>query len=81
MPFFTSNRSRKLAEPTYDHKVIAETADDLLLATGDDRPGMALRGRGVGWWVGAWEFHASDPHRHQYRVWDSNPQVLSDSGV
>ena len=38
VPFFTFNRSRKLAEPTDDPAVIAETAGDLLLALGDDRP-------------------------------------------
>ena len=38
VPFFTFSRSRKLAEPTYDPAVITETARDLLLALGDDRP-------------------------------------------
>jgi len=38
VPFFTFNRSRKLAEPTYDPAVITETARDLLLALDDDRP-------------------------------------------
>ena len=38
VPFFTFNRSRKLAEPTYDPAVIADTALDLLLGLEDDRP-------------------------------------------
>ncbi|KGN37929.1 DNA polymerase IV [Knoellia subterranea] len=37
-PFFTTTRIRKLAEPTYDPKVIAATALDLLRGLGDDRP-------------------------------------------
>jgi DNA polymerase IV len=37
-PFFTTTRIRKLAEPTYDARVIAETALGLLSALGDDRP-------------------------------------------
>jgi DNA polymerase-4 len=37
-PFFTTNRVRKLAEPTFDAEVIAQTALDLLVALADDRP-------------------------------------------
>ena len=37
-PFFTTNRIRKLAEPTYDAELIAATALDLLLGLEDDRP-------------------------------------------
>lgn len=37
-PFFTTNRVRKLAEPTFDPEVIAQTALDLLAALEDDRP-------------------------------------------
>jgi DNA polymerase-4 len=37
-PFFTVNRSRKLAEPTYDPEVIADTALDLLHRLEDPRP-------------------------------------------
>ena len=37
-PFFTTNRIRKLAEPTFDPEVIACTALDLLYGLGDDRP-------------------------------------------
>jgi DNA polymerase-4 len=37
-PFFTFQRIRKLAEPTYDADVIARTAQDLLAALADDRP-------------------------------------------
>jgi DNA polymerase-4 len=37
-PFFTVNRSRKLAEPTYDAEVVAQAALDLLAALEDDRP-------------------------------------------
>ena len=37
-PFFTVNRSRKLAEPTFDAGVIADTALDLLRRLEDDRP-------------------------------------------
>jgi DNA polymerase-4 len=37
-PFFTTNRIRKLAEPTFDPAVISETALDLLQALGDERP-------------------------------------------
>ena len=44
VPFFTFNRSRKLAEPTYDPAVIAETAGDLLLGTRRRPPGPAPRG-------------------------------------
>ncbi len=37
-PFFTTNRSRKLPEPTSDAVLIAATALDLLHALDDDRP-------------------------------------------
>jgi DNA polymerase-4 len=37
-PFFTTNRIRKLAEPTYDADLIASTALDLLRGLEDDRP-------------------------------------------
>ncbi|MDF8266115.1 DNA polymerase IV [Luteipulveratus flavus] len=37
-PFFTVTRVRKLAEPTYDPAVIADTALALLLKMEDDRP-------------------------------------------
>lgn len=37
-PFFTVNRSRKLAEPTYDPDVLADTALALLAALDDQRP-------------------------------------------
>ncbi|PRY57138.1 DNA polymerase-4 [Knoellia remsis] len=37
-PFFTTTRIRKLAEPTFDAAVIAQTALDLLRGLGDDRP-------------------------------------------
>ncbi|WP_270886281.1 DNA polymerase IV [Pedococcus sp. 5OH_020] len=37
-PFFTTTRIRKLAEPTFDAGLIAETALALLEALGDDRP-------------------------------------------
>jgi DNA polymerase-4 len=37
-PFFTTNRVRKLAAPTFDSEVIAQTALDLLTALADDRP-------------------------------------------
>ncbi len=37
-PFFTTNRVRKLAEPTFDVDTIAETALDLLRELGDERP-------------------------------------------
>jgi DNA polymerase-4 len=37
-PFFTVNRSRKLAEPTFDADVIAETALELLRRLEDERP-------------------------------------------
>jgi DNA polymerase-4 len=37
-PFFTFNRSRKLAEPTYDARILAATALDLLTGLEDDRP-------------------------------------------
>ncbi len=37
-PFFTFQRSRKLAEPTYDPDVLADTALDLLALLDDDRP-------------------------------------------
>jgi DNA polymerase-4 len=36
--FFTTNRIRKLVEPTFDPAVIAETALDLLRGLDDDRP-------------------------------------------
>ncbi len=38
VPFFTVNRSRKLAEPTWDAAVIADTALGLYRALADDRP-------------------------------------------
>ncbi len=38
VPFFTVNRSRKLAEPTSDPAVIARTALDLFARLEDDRP-------------------------------------------
>jgi DNA polymerase-4 len=37
-PFFTTNRSRKLAEPTFDSAVIADAALGLLRKLEDDRP-------------------------------------------
>lgn len=37
-PFFTVNRSRKLAEPTFEAAVLAETAVGLLQRLEDDRP-------------------------------------------
>ena len=37
-PFFTVNRSRKLAEPTFDPDVIADAALELLRRLEDDRP-------------------------------------------
>jgi DNA polymerase-4 len=37
-PFFTFNRSRKLAEPTFDSELIAAAALDLLQGLEDDRP-------------------------------------------
>ena len=37
-PFFTTNRVRKLVEPTFDTEVIAATALDLLAGLEDDRP-------------------------------------------
>ena len=37
-PFFTTNRVRKLSEPTFDADVIAATALGLLAALEDDRP-------------------------------------------
>jgi DNA polymerase-4 len=37
-PFFTTNRVRKLGEPTFDAEVIAETALELLRGLEDDRP-------------------------------------------
>jgi len=46
VPFFTTNRSRKLAEPTYDADLIAATALDLLDALGDGRPIRLLGIRG-----------------------------------
>jgi DNA polymerase-4 len=45
-PFFTSNRSRRLAEPTYDAGRIAQTALELLDALGDSRPIRLLGVRG-----------------------------------
>jgi DNA polymerase-4 len=38
VPFFTVNRSRKLAQPTWDPMVIADTALGLYRALGDERP-------------------------------------------
>ena len=38
VPFFTFTKVRKLAEPTYDAAVIAETALELLAKLDDDRP-------------------------------------------
>ena len=37
-PFFTTNRVRKLGEPTFDADVIAATALELLRGLEDDRP-------------------------------------------
>ncbi len=37
-PFFTTNRVRKLGEPTFDPDVIATTALDLLRGLDDARP-------------------------------------------
>ena len=37
-PFFTTNRVRKLGEPTFDAEVIADTALELLRGLEDDRP-------------------------------------------
>lgn len=45
-PFFTFTRIRKLAEATYDVEVIAQTAFELYLALGDDRPVRLLGVRG-----------------------------------
>jgi DNA polymerase-4 len=45
-PFFTTNRSRTLPEPTYDAEVIAATALDLLDGLGDGRPVRLLGVRG-----------------------------------
>ncbi|SFC84869.1 DNA polymerase-4 [Nocardioides terrae] len=45
-PFFTSNRSRKLPEPTYDADLIAATALELLDGLGDGRPIRLLGVRG-----------------------------------
>jgi len=45
-PFFTTNRSRKLAEPTYDAGLIAATALDLLDRLEDARPIRLLGVRG-----------------------------------
>lgn len=45
-PFFTTNRSRKLPEPTYDAEVIAETALALLDGLADARPIRLLGVRG-----------------------------------
>lgn len=43
-PFFTKNRSRKLAEPTFEADVLTRTALDLLAGLGDER---AIRLLGV----------------------------------
>jgi DNA polymerase-4 len=45
-PFFTTNRSRKLPEPTYDAGLIARTALDLLDGLDDHRPIRLLGVRG-----------------------------------
>jgi DNA polymerase IV len=45
-PFFTTHRSRKLPEPTYDAEVIAATALALLDGLGDARPIRLLGVRG-----------------------------------
>ncbi len=45
-PFFTTNRSRKLAEPTFDADVVADTALDLLARLDDSRPVRLLGVRG-----------------------------------
>lgn len=45
-PFFTTNRSRKLPEPTEDAELIAATALDLLDRLGDTRPIRLLGIRG-----------------------------------
>ena len=45
-PFFTFTRIRKLAEPTHDVEVIANTAFELYLALDDDRPVRLLGVRG-----------------------------------
>lgn len=45
-PFFTTNRSRKLTEPTFDAETIAATAIVLFTALGDDRPIRLLGVRG-----------------------------------
>ena len=45
-PFFTKNRSRKLAEATFDAEVIAHTASALLARLEDDRPIRLLGIRG-----------------------------------
>jgi DNA polymerase-4 len=45
-PFFTSNRSRKLTEPTFDPRAIADTAVELLDGLADDRPVRLLGVRG-----------------------------------
>jgi DNA polymerase IV len=45
-PFFTVTRIRKLADPTYDAAVIAQTALDLLHRLDDDRPIRLLGVRG-----------------------------------
>jgi DNA polymerase IV len=45
-PFFTTNRSRKLSEPTYDADVIAATALELLDRLEDHRPIRLLGVRG-----------------------------------
>jgi DNA polymerase-4 len=38
VPFFTYQRSRKLAEPTFDPDVLKATALDLFAALDDSRP-------------------------------------------
>ncbi|MDH2413722.1 DNA polymerase IV [Nocardioides sp. CER19] len=45
-PFFTTNRSRKLPEPTYDASVLASTALELLDGLEDERPIRLLGVRG-----------------------------------
>lgn len=46
VPFFTFQRSRKLAEPTYDAEVLAATAAELFDKLEDDRPVRLLGVRG-----------------------------------
>jgi DNA polymerase-4 len=45
-PFFTFTKVRKLAEPTWDVDVVAQTAYDLYLALDDPRPVRLLGVRG-----------------------------------